>query len=93
MAPPGALLLRLSVPSEGDLRGLGPELAARVAETFDRAYDGAAVSAALEGVAAQVTSAGQDGDIAFEFRTLDGDLLIEARSGNRTSEVRCARPS
>jgi hypothetical protein len=32
-------------------------------------------------------------DITFEFRQIDGELLIEARCGNRSSEVRWPMPA
>jgi hypothetical protein len=94
MPAPGTLVLRLSVPAEGRLRLVATELAARVAEYLgDKAGDAAAVSEALEGVAARVAPNGTGGDIEFEFRQADGELLIEARCGNRTSDVRCPLPA
>ncbi len=83
------MVLRVSVPATEPLRAIASELAGRVAEFLDKAHDGAAVSAALEGVAAEVAPAGSDADIEFEFRQVDGELLIKARSGSRTSEVLC----
>jgi hypothetical protein len=94
MAAPGTLVLRLSVPAQGGLRVVAPELAARVAEYLgDKAHDAGAVSAALEGVASRVAPNGSDADIQFEFRQVEGELVIEARCGSRTSEVRCPLPA
>jgi hypothetical protein len=36
---------------------------------------------------------GSDADIEFDFRQVEGELLIEARCGARTSEVRCPLPA
>ena len=94
MTAPGTLVLRLSVPADGGLRVVATELAARVAEYLgDQGQDAAAVSAALEGVASRVAPAGSESNIEFEFRQVDGELLIEARCGSQTSEVRCPLPA
>jgi hypothetical protein len=90
-AVPEGLVLRLTVPASGDLRQIAADIAAKVAEYLgDRAPD---VAAALSSVAARVAPAGADGDIAFEFRKQGGELLIEARSGAESSEVRCPLPA
>ena len=87
-------MIRLSVPSQGGLRAVASELAPRVAECLgDKPADPASIAAAVDAVAARVAPAGSDGDIAFEFRQADGELLIEARCGSRTSEVRCPLPA
>jgi hypothetical protein len=76
------------------LRVVAPELAARVAEYLgDPALDAAAVSAAVEGVASRVAPKDSDGEIEFDFRQVEGELLIEARCGSRSSEVRCPLPA
>ncbi len=94
MAPPGTLLVRLSVPSQGGLRQVASDLAVHVAAHLgDKAQDAASVSAALEAVASRVAPAGIEADIEFEFRQSEGKLLIEARCGSRTSEVRCPLPA
>ena len=94
MPAPGSLVLRLSVPAEGVLRVVAAELAVRVAEYLgEKPLDAATVSSALEGVAARVAPGGADGDIEFDFRQIDGELLIEARCGSRSSEVRCPLPA
>ena len=94
MPPPDALVLRLTVPAEGVLRVIAAELAARVAEYVgEKPPDPTVVSAALESVAARVAPKGVDAEIQFDFRDADGELLIEARCGSRSSEVRCPLPA
>jgi hypothetical protein len=91
---PGGLVLRLSVPAGGDLRAVAADIARRVAEYLGkRAPYRAAVAAALDGIAAQVAPASAEAEIAFEFRELDGELLIVAHCGSRSSEVRCPLPA
>lgn len=91
---PGSLVLRLSVPVAGALRAVAADVAGKVAAHLgDKAADAAAVGAALEGVAARVASPGGDAEITFEFRQVEGELVIEARCGNRASEVRCPLPA
>jgi len=76
------------------LREVATELAARVAEYLgDQARDALAVSAALESVASRVAPNGSDADIEFDFHQVEGELLIEARCGSRTSKVRCPLPA
>ena len=94
MSAPGTLVLRLSVPAEGVLRVVAAEIATRIAEYLgEKPLDAVAVSTALEGVAARVAPTGGEGDIEFDFRQVDGELLIEARFGSRSSEVRCPLPA
>lgn len=94
MAAPGTLVIRLSVPSQGGLRQVASDLAAHVAGHLgDTTRDAASVSAALDAVASRVAPAGSEADIEFEFSQSEGELLIEARCGNRTSEVRCPLPA
>lgn len=81
-----AVDLTLSVPAEGSLRIIAEDLITKIAEYLGTAAAGAA--AALERAAAQVAPPGSDATIAFAFRTDDRDLLIHARCGDRTSEVR-----
>jgi hypothetical protein len=94
MSAPGSLFLRLSVPAQGGLRVIATEVAARVAEYLgDDKVDAATVSSAVDSVAAKVAPNGSDGEIHFDFREVDGDLLIEARCGHHTSHVRCPLPA
>lgn len=94
MSAPGELVLRLSVPSQGPLRAVAAAIAGKVAESLgDKALEAGSVGAALESVASQVAPDGIDADITFEFRQVEGELLIEARCGSRSSEVRCPLPA
>lgn len=87
--PPGAesavVDLALSVPATGGLRMIATDLIAKVAEYVGGA--GAGAGEALERAVADVRPEG-DAVIDFEFRTVDRDLVIHARCGGRTSEVR-----
>jgi hypothetical protein len=88
------VVLRLSVPFGGALRTVASDLAARVVEYLKgRAPDARVVAAALDNVAASVAPASADAEITFEFRDVNGELLIEARCGSRSSEVRCPLPA
>ena len=98
MSQPGGaaatLVLLLSVPAEGELRPIAADIAAKVAEYLgDTRADAGTVGAAVEAVAAQVAPSGGAGDITFEFRQSEGELLIAARCGSRSSEVRCPLPA
>jgi hypothetical protein len=88
------LVLRLSVPGEGVLRSLAVDIAGRVADYVgSRVPDAAELAAAVERVGSTVAPNGSQADITFEFRQIDGELLIEARSGGRHSEVRWPMPA
>jgi len=94
MSEPGELVLRLSVPAQGPLRGVAVDIAGKVAESLgDKALEAGSVGAALERVASLVAPDGSDAEITFEFRQIEGELLIEARCGSRSSEVRCPLPA
>ena len=88
------VVLRLSVPFGGELRVVASDIAARVVDYLkERAPDAAVVAAALDSVAASVAPASADAEITFEFREHNGELLIEAQCGSRSSEVRCPLPA
>jgi hypothetical protein len=94
MSAPGTLVLRLSVPAKGGLRAVAADVAGKVAAYVgSTAGDAVSVIAALERVASGVAPDAADAEITFEFRDVDGDLLIEARCGTRSSEVRCTLPA
>jgi len=94
MSAPGALVLRLSVPAQGPLRAIASDIAGKVAESLgDKAVEDGSIGAAVERVAAHVAPDGSDAEITFEFRQIEGVLLIEARCGSRSSEVRCPLPA
>ena len=91
---PDGMLLRLTVPAGSDLRVIAVDIAKRVAEYLrDRAPDGVAVTAAVDGVVSRVAPAAGDAEIVFDFRELNGELQIEAHCGSRSSEVRCPLPA
>jgi hypothetical protein len=96
-SPGGAsrtLVLRLSVPADGVLRGIAADIAGRVADYVgSRVPDAGELTAAVEAVASRVAPHEGQADITFEFRQIDGELLIEARCGNRSSEVRWPMPA
>lgn len=79
----------MTVPAEGDLRAIVPGVAAKIAEFLGQNGDEAALAAAIDSVAGSVAPSGPDASIEFVFRQVDGDLLIEAHSGGKSSEVRC----
>jgi hypothetical protein len=88
------LVLRLSVPAEGVLRSVVTDIAGRVADYVGtRVPDAGELTAAVEGVASRVAPDGSEADITFEFRQIEGELLIEARCGSRSSEVRWPMPA
>jgi hypothetical protein len=94
MPPPGVLVLRLSVPARGPLRSVAADMAGKVAESLgDKGLDAGSVGAAVERVASQVAPGSSDAEITFEFRQVGGELLVEARCGSRSSEVRCPLPA
>jgi hypothetical protein len=94
MSAPGVLVLRLSVPAQGPLRAVAADIAGKVAELLgDKALEAGSVGAALEAVASRVAPDGSEADITFEFRQVEGELLIEAQCGSRCSEVRCPLPA
>ena len=81
-------------PPRGRLRAIAADIARKVAESLgDKAVEAGSVGAAVEQVAARVAPDGSDAEITFEFRQIEGELLIEARCGSRSSEVRCSLPA
>ncbi len=76
----------LSVPAQGGLRVIAAAVVSKIAEYLGAS--GAGAAAALERAAAQVAPPDADATIVFAFRTEDRELLIHARCGDRTSEVR-----
>jgi hypothetical protein len=80
------LSMSLSVPALGELRIVASDLVTKIADYCGAGAAGA--GAALERAAAGVAPPGSDVEIEFEFRTEARELLIIARSGGRSSEVR-----
>src|SRR5262249_11233153 len=92
--PQAALVLRFSVPAEGELRMIAADLASRVAEYLGPSLpDRESIGRALDRAAAQVLPAANGAEIAFEFRQMERELRIEARCGTRTSQVSCPLPA
>jgi hypothetical protein len=90
-----SLVLRISVPSAGDLRHIAAEIANKVAVYLGSApprFDRESAGAMLESLAARVAPQNGAGDIAFEFHRWDSALIILARCSGRTSEVRYPLP-
>ena len=86
-----ALVVRLSVPAQGDLRGIADELAGKIAEHLgSTGTDAASIRGSISTLTSRLGSAvgGRDADITFTFRHADGELVIEARCNGQTSEVR-----
>ena len=83
-----AFALRLSVPAHGDLHEIAREVAAKVAEHVG-AGDAQSLAAKVAQLAAQLRNGSpQAQDIAMEFRTVEGELVVEARCAGGVSEVR-----
>jgi hypothetical protein len=82
------LVLRLSVPSSGEMSHLGPELATRLAEQLGVTPAHAArVAAAITALSEQVSSPAAT-DVEFEFYKHAAHLKIVARCEERTAETR-----
>jgi hypothetical protein len=89
-----SLVVRLSVPAQGGLRGLATEVATRIATYLgSNAPDAESAGVTLEGLAERVAPHGSEGDITFEFREVEGELLIRAHCDNRSSEARYPLPA
>lgn len=84
-------MLRLSVPAEDSLRAIAAEIALKVAEYVGTGADSQSLTATLEELATRVQSGGND--VIYEFRQLEGELLIEARCEGRTAEARRQIPA
>jgi hypothetical protein len=88
------VLLRLNVPPTGELRALASEMAKKVAEYLGTSGpDAESLAGSLERAATGLPPGGDEGQIEFVFRKVGGELLIEARAGGRTSEVRHSLPA
>ena len=89
-----ALDLRLSVPAEGDLRGIAGSWPPRSPNTWAPAAADAVAGRKVAGLASQLEGGGspQAQDIALEFRQVEGELVVEARCNGEASEVRQPLP-
>jgi hypothetical protein len=88
------LELRLSVPAEGGgLRRIAGELTARVAEFLGTTgQDAQSLAARIEGLASRLGNGGGHENLTFEFRQVEGELIIEVRCSGESSEVRQRLP-
>lgn len=87
--------MRLSVPAGEGLRAIACELATKIAEYLGSdAPEARSLGTAVERLAARLVNGRehQDRDIVFDFRRVDGELVIEARCEDRASEVRHPLP-
>ncbi len=90
------MVMHLSVPAKSGLRAIASELATRIAEHLGaKAPDAQSIGALVEGLASRLgNGSGHQGqDITFDFRQVDGELVIEARRNGEASEVRHRLPS
>jgi hypothetical protein len=90
-----ALDLRLWVPAEGDLREIAGELAAKIAEQLGaQSPDAKQLGERVAGLASQVANGGGHAgqEITFEFRQVEGELVVQARCNGEASEVRQPLP-
>jgi hypothetical protein len=90
-----ALDLRLWVPAEGDLREIASELAAKIAEQLGAGSpDAKQLGERVAGLASKVANGGGHAgqEITFEFRQVDGELVVQARCNGEASEVRQPLP-
>jgi len=87
---PGEIVVRLSVPGAGDLRGIAADLARKVAEHLQMGPP-EALAGAVEQLASEV--GGGTAEIEFLFRRRGGALSVEARSEGRTAESRHPLPA
>jgi hypothetical protein len=86
-----ALDLKLSVPAEGDLRGIAGELATKIAEHLGaKSPDARSLGVKVAGLASQLGNGGghTDQEISFEFRLVDGVLVVEARCNGEATQLR-----
>jgi hypothetical protein len=89
--PAPALDLKLSVPAEGDLRGIAGELAAKIAEHLGaKSPDAKSLGTKVAGLASKLGNGGghQDQEISFEFRQVNGELVVEARCDGEATQLR-----
>ena len=83
------LVLRLSVPTSGEMSNLGPELATRLAEQLGVRARATGVAEAVSELCEQVQASAAS-NVEFEFHKHDAELKIVARCEHRTAETRIA---
>ena len=97
------LVLRFSIPASGEFRALVTEVAAKLAAQLGvQAQGDGGIAHIIDDLARRVgasddpAAAAQgfsSADVAFEFHKLNGELKIEARSNDRSSEARIPLPA
>ncbi len=82
------LVLRVSVPTSGEMSALGSELACRLAEQLGvRASQVPQVATAI-GDLSRTVEASTAGAVEFEFHKHEAQLEVRARCDGRTAETR-----
>jgi hypothetical protein len=89
------MVLRLSVPADGEFSTVAADLAVKIAEHLGRsAADAKMAGESVQALIADVTPAGRTGDVlTFEFHRVDDQLRIEARCAGRTAQARHPLPT
>lgn len=81
-------VLRMSLPASGEMAGVGPEMAVKLAEQLGIAGAAAAGVGAAIAALAHTVCPGGGADVSFEFHKSDTELQIEARQDGRSSATR-----
>ena len=89
------MVLRLSVPADGEFPTVAADVAVKIAEHLGRsAADAKMAGESIQALMADVAPAGRaTGEITFEFHRVDEELRIEARCAGRTSQTRHPLPT
>ena len=88
-----AMLMRLSIPAGGGLLTVAAQVARKIGEYLGTDVpDAESVGVTLDGLATRVCTT-DSADITFEFREVDGALVILASCNGRSSEVRYPLPA
>jgi len=82
------MVLRLSVPADGEFPTVAADVAVKVAEQLGTTIDAKAAGATIQALVAKVAPNGSGtAEITFEFHRVNDQLRIEARCAGRTSEA------
>jgi hypothetical protein len=82
------MVLRLSVPADGEFPTLAADVAVKVAEQLGSTGDAKAAGDTVQALVAKVAPNGSAAaEITFEFHRVDDQLRIEARCADRTSQA------
>jgi hypothetical protein len=89
------MVLRLSVPADGELPTVAADVAVKIAEHLGRSpAEAKAATDTIQALMADVAPNGRGGDdITFEFHRVDDQLRIEARCAGRTAQARHPLPT